>query len=421
MPPVFTVRSAQHTMTSVVHTISRVVIAVAMTGITIGAHAGVLHAQQAPVVQLLAPGVEYRRLTDPRGPWTTYVLKIDLKRADIELRPARAKADLRGRERTTSMVARAKADGADVLAAVNADFFDLKTGENENNQVINGEWWKGLKVTDSPYDTYDNVHVQFAIDAKRRPTIDRFLLDGKAWVRGVMTPIINVNAKPTGTQEGTTLYTARYGASTPRDSVRDTTRVNAEAMLIAAGRRGDTTLYVRRGAVSNAQGTSIPADGAVLAAFGARTKEIDAMREGDTVRVLLTTLPRLQNDAAPTQLLGGWPQILRNGVNIAGDAATVEGTISRNAEARHPRTAIGYSRDGKTLWIFAVDGRKATSVGMTLTEMADVMRALGVWNAMNFDGGGSTTVVIGGAVVNAPSDATGEREVGNALMVVRRH
>ena len=57
---------------------------------------------------------------------------------------------------------------------------------------------------------------------------------------------------------------------------------------------------------------------------------------------------------------------------------------------------------------------------MTLVELADVMRGLGVWQAMNFDGGGSTTMVIGGRVVNTPSDPAGEREVGNALLIVQR-
>ena len=56
---------------------------------------------------------------------------------------------------------------------------------------------------------------------------------------------------------------------------------------------------------------------------------------------------------------------------------------------------------------------------MTLVEMADQLRTLGAWQAMNFDGGGSTTMVIDGKVVNTPTDPTGEREVGNALVVVK--
>jgi exopolysaccharide biosynthesis protein len=78
------------------------------------------------------------------------------------------------------------------------------------------------------------------------------------------------------------------------------------------------------------------------------------------------------------------------------------------------------TRDRKTLLLVTVDGRSAASVGMTLVELADFMRTLGAWDALNFDGGGSTTMVIGDRVVNTPSDRTGEREVGSALFIMKR-
>src|SRR4029077_17860535 len=166
------------------------------------------------------------------------------------------------------------------------------------------------------------------------------------------------------------------------------------------GHKGDTLLFVRRGAVSSSSGSAIPADGAILAASGtdARPKEVKAMADGDTIKILLATLPRLARGGAPALIVGGWPRILRDGENVAGDAATVEGTISRNAEARHPRTAIGFSRDSTTLFLLTVDGRSERSVGATLVELAALMRRLGAWQAMNFDGGGSTTMVVGGVV-----------------------
>src|SRR4051812_20052726 len=185
----------------------------------------------------LAPGVSYTQFTDPRGPWAINLVRLDLRRANIEIRSARAFDQLRGRERVSDMVRRVNAAGVRVLAAVNADFFDLRSGENENNQVIAGEWWKGLKVTDSPYDTYDNVHTQLAIDSLRRPSMDRFLFVARAWARGAETPILTLNAPPTGAHEGTALFTPRYGATTPRD----TTRPSAEAPLVAVGHRGDTS------------------------------------------------------------------------------------------------------------------------------------------------------------------------------------
>jgi exopolysaccharide biosynthesis protein len=144
------------------------------------------------------------------------------------------------------------------------------------------------------------------------------------------------------------------------------------------------------------------------------------MAPADTVKVLLALLPRLPRAVRPSLVIGGWPQILRGGASVAGDAATLEGTISRNAEIRHPRTAVGFSRDGRTLYLLTVDGRSENSGGATLAELARLMRRLGAWEAMNFDGGGSTTMVVGDSVVNVPSDTTGERAVGNALLVVRK-
>jgi hypothetical protein len=361
----------------------------------------------------VAPGVTYRHVTDPRGPWSIHVVRVDLRRGDLALRQVRALDSLRGRETTSAMAARVAGPGLAVLAAVNADFFSLATGETENNQMLGGEWWKGVKVADSPYDTFDNPHVQFGVTRAGRPVMGRFLVDAMVWVRGVATPVLTVNLRPTSTYEGTTFYTSRFGAETPRDTSRKLT----EVAMIGAGHRGDTLLYLRRGAAMSTSGTAIPRGGAGLSAYGARSAAVRAMAEGDTVRVRLATYPRVP---ALQLLVGGWPRLLEDGRSVAGDAATLEGTISRNAEARHPRTAIGFSRDSATLVLLTVDGRSESSGGMTLVELAAVMRRFGAWQAMNFDGGGSTTMVVDGAVMNIPSDSTHERAVGSALLVVRQ-
>ena len=105
------------------------------------------------VSRALAPGVAYRQFVDKTGPLVAYLIRVDLRNAAIELQHVRAHDALKTRERTTDMVRRLKETGVNVVAAMNADFFNLQTGENENNQIVAGEWWKGLKNTDSPYDT----------------------------------------------------------------------------------------------------------------------------------------------------------------------------------------------------------------------------------------------------------------------------
>ncbi|MCA0374560.1 MAG: phosphodiester glycosidase family protein [Gemmatimonadetes bacterium] len=372
----------------------------------------------------LARGLTWTRLRDPRGPWTLHVVRVDLSRTALSLEAVHARDALTGRERPSVIAARMNDSTSRVRVAINADFFDLATGRSENSQVTAGEWWKGLMLTESPFDTYDNVHAQFALSRSGVGAVERFVPDGHAWVRGRHVPLLSVNALPTGRHEGTALYTPRFGATAAVDTVhgavRDSLRRVSELPVRRVGTRGDTVLYVASAAAAARSGQAIGPEGAVLAAYGDRATAWQDVAAGDTVRVWIGTLPRQRDARPPALLLGGWPRVLQGGDNIAADAAIREGTISRNAEARHPRSAVGVSRDGRTLWLVAVDGRSATSVGMTLVELADALRALGAWDALNFDGGGSTTLVIDGAVVNAPTDPSGEREVANVLLVRER-
>src|SRR5919109_521873 len=75
---------------------------------------------------------------------------------------------------------------------------------------------------------------------------------------------------------------------------------------------------------------------------------------------------------------------------------------------RHPRTAIGVDDAGRVLLV-VVDGRRRTSVGMDLVQLANLMRRLGAVSALNLDGGGSSTMVVRGKVKNRPSDETVRR------------
>ena len=387
-----------------------------------------LAAQSAPAsvdrpdsveTQPVLRGVVHSRIVRARGPWIINVLRIDLRRSGIEIKTARAHAQLRSRERLSDMVKRAEAAGTVVVAAINADFFNLKSGESENNQVIDGEWWKGVKVTDSPYDTFRNPHAQFGVDSARRPMIDRFQFDGIALTRTAAIPLIALNAIPTGPQEGAAFYTPRFGATAPVIGPVDSSKHAVEAVFTAAGHRQDTALYVRRGVAAKAGGSAIPADGAVLTAYGPRSKDIIAIGDGETLKVVLGAATAVARPVPFAQLVGGWPQIIRDGVNIAGNAAATEGALSSNAEVRHPRSAIGFSKDSATLFLVVVDGRSRQSVGMTLLELADYMRSLGAYHALNFDGGGSSTMIVLGKIVNAPSDVTLEREIGNAVLITR--
>lgn len=118
-----------------------------------------------------------------------------------------------------------------------------------------------------------------------------------------------------------------------------------------------------------------------------------------------------------TEAVGGFPDLVDGGHRV-GDLEVSERPTF--AAARHPRTAVGYDSGAGRLWLVVVDGRQPPhSAGMTLPELADVMEALDADEALNLDGGGSTTMIVTGRTVNRPSDPTGERPVVNALALVR--
>jgi len=97
-----------------------------------------------------------------------------------------------------------------------------------------------------------------------------------------------------------------------------------------------------------------------------------------------------------------------------------ESTGVTHYDARHPRTAIGYTASPYKAYLVAVDGRAAgTAEGMTYTELGQLMADLGIEQSVSLDGGGSTTAwAKGPGILNTPSDGS-ERSVASAWVVVR--
>lgn len=360
-------------------------------------------------IREVAPGVTHKRLVVNRGPWRINVLEVNLDQPGLIVRGVRANDSSMSRETVSSMVARYKGPGR-AIAGINADFFNVRTGESENNVVIEGRISKGITITDSPHETFDNVHYQFGVDYENRPMMERFTIaatlhaPGRAPVR-----LEGINSWPDSNT--IVLYTRDYGSATPPDtSGRRPTLVP----LRLISRRGQTMVFVLAGNAS--EGGSLPLDGGgVLAASGNMREVLRSIaRRGGQVRVVSRIVP---GRSAPRTIVGGWPAVVMNGRSIAQYAGILEGTFPR-FEGRNPRSAVGFSKDSSTLYLITVDGRRATDAGMTLVELAQAMLKIGVHNGMNFDGGGSTAMVIEGRVVNRPSDQAGERAVGSGLLVI---
>ena len=356
----------------------------------------------------LAPGVIHRHLVDSAGPWNINVLTIDLRGRRVRVVEARADGRLRGRERVSDIARDNASDSATVLAGVNGDFFDLATGENENNQVIDGEIWKATSRT--PADSARYVRSQLAIMRNGRPEIAESWLIANVSLHGnALFALDGINRRTDVGQ--LVLYTEHFGRMTPYDS-SNTLR---ELPLRALRHRGDTLRYVVASMPVSA-GTTLLTERAALSLPRNDTSR-GIPHPGDTITIAPFWV---HFTASPRLLIGGWPRLVMHGRSIADSVDRLEGTTPAFSVTRHPRTGAGFSRDSTTLYLITVDGRQESSSGMSLAEFADLMVQLGVFEGLNLDGGGSTTMVVNGRVVNHPSDPGGERTVGDALLVERR-
>ncbi|HEX2781421.1 MAG TPA: phosphodiester glycosidase family protein [Gemmatimonadaceae bacterium] len=358
----------------------------------------------------VAPGVTLRTIVRPEGPWVIHALAVALSRGDLEVHAARACDRFTGRERPSAISKRLNAEGAGVVAAINAGFFDLEggSGVSENNVVVDGEIVKGVATTESPFGRRNTVRSQFAIEADGRPAIERFRLAGTVRTPRGRWPLGSLNGDPV--VDGVALYTS-WTTRPPRFPA---TVRSVSIPLERVGGHGDTLRYRVRADGRDSVADSTIAHG-LLVGTGRAAAGIGALRPGDVITVVATITP----GGTPRALVGGWPAIVHRGESIAARADSVEGTFPRFSSARHPRSAVGISRGGDTLLLVAVDGRQASSVGMSLVELAQTMIELGAWDAVNLDGGGSTALVVNDSVVSSPSDPTGERAVGDVLLVTR--
>jgi hypothetical protein len=115
--------------------------------------------------------------------------------------------------------------------------------------------------------------------------------------------------------------------------------------------------------------------------------------------------------------VGGGPVLVQNG----------EVKITNNEELkfagkaindRHPRTAMGYTKDDKLI-VFVCEGRSETAAGLSLIELAKVMKDIGCVEALNLDGGGSTCMLINGKETNIPSSKGEQRQIPSVFLIER--
>src|SRR5688572_5090692 len=337
-------------------------------------------------------------LLNPPAAVSVWLLKVGLGSAD--LRAALATDEIVDTETVGDTAARRQA-----MAAVNAGFFLLPSGDPAGIYKLNG---------------------QLVSDTRRPRGAVGFLRNG--------TSLRLIFGRVTATMA---LRVPRRGRQDVRMEIAgvDTTRHRGKLMLFTPAYHSDTDTAKAglewvvsgkplrvAGAPQTAGKTPIPRDGFVLS-YGGTTAPppLSALTRGTRVE-LETTYASLDAPngewARADAIVGGAGLLIRDGRTVTDWGP--EKLAASFVETRHPRTLIGTRPDG-SVWLVTVDGRQPqVSAGMTLAELQSFSVRLGLNQALNLDGGGSTTMWVQGQVVNSPSDAAGPRKVSDALLVVGR-
>ena len=156
----------------------------------------------------------------------------------------------------------------------------------------------------------------------------------------------------------------------------------------------------------------IPPDGVVVSAGGLKGARLAGVRLGE--RVSLDYQVNSPWDAVQHAVCGG-PQLISDGnIAITGNQEKFSHSI---VSGRHPRTAVALTKRGDLLFV-VVDGRSKRNSGMTLKELAMYLQRLDAQNAINLDGGGSSTMVVRNQIVNSPSDGR-ERPISNGILITK--
>ncbi len=212
------------------------------------------------------------------------------------------------------------------------------------------------------------------------------------------------------------LYDDRFGTAIAAPS--GSTIVTVDGLAVGSSGRTDGQVAEVR-SLSRATNVSVPEGRQVIVGYGARAGDLAGMAAGDPVGVTTDITPEATSPEAWSQLWGGvagGQLLVRDGRRRPMDEWIASASFGdSHVRARQPRTAIARTAEGEVLLV-TVDGRRAGwSVGLTMRELADTLLALGASDAVNLDGGGSTTMTVLGRIRNRPSE-TG-RSVADALFV----
>lgn len=347
----------------------------------------------------IGPGAVYawKHFELDRGPERMHAVEFDPANTALRLQAAKSGGKVYGMQELSKMAASADREGNRVIAGVNGDFYNMSNGLPLGLFMGDGEllnsppagWYAfGIKA--------DGSSIYGASPGLKRKVV----------IGGAERDLTAINRERKN--DDLVLYTPSFHTGTSTNDLGDEIELDVVSGEVKSGQ----PLKLKVASIHKDKGNTPLTDGKmVLSASGAKREWLAGLQPGDEVTVSLELDPKWQD---VTTAIGGSALLV------------VDGQVQNSSDAAvHPRTAIGTKADG-TVIMAVIDGRQpGFSEGVTLTELAVIMKEMGAVNALNLDGGGSATFLArlpgetSRKVMNSPSDG-GERKTANGLLLVNQ-
>lgn len=373
------------------------------------------------------PGLERRQLTlrlDDGGPAVAHVLEFQATDPSLELRPHLGQGTVPGVETVPAMGARLLPDGG--VAGINGGFWLSNPVGDPNGFFAVDHLLQSEAQTQGggPRGTVASLpDGQLIMD--RLASNQDVSVGTAAPVRlnGVNRYHADAPPAPDG-NHASFVYTPAFGATVTVRALDDGTSTLPVRAFVVAGLAPRPSGSVQ-GTVSSVQvgegSASIPAGGAVIVSHGDHATRFAGADAGSSAVIRVGLAPEHTDSGLWGQIrhgLAAGPLIVRDGERTDPSTWETEGfSPGTHSDVRHPRSAIGRTADGRVLLV-TVDGRQpGYSVGMTMHELAHLLRQMGAVDGLALDGGGSSQMVTDGALRNRACCDAALRPVATGLFV----
>lgn len=356
-------------------------------------------------------------LTGPDTTLTVFYLTVDLTNPYIDIRTVCAKDHLAGAQTVTDMAESHSVEGESLyFAGINGGFFAMSGTANDGKTSIVGRPHHATVAEGEIFRTStSSICRHFGITADKVPYLSNASVDFTGTITSAIQSYeisgVNVDAG----NNKLILYTDKMPGQVTQVTGSSFPLYYEIALLPESGEKlvpGKRCKMRVSGSWARGTNMAVPDGGYVISGKGMAGVFIQSLNDGDEVEIYLPM--KFDGEEVPVDnLVTGNPKILGGGTVL-----DTEGERS-DAVEWHPRTSIGYSKDKKTLIMLVCDGRTSLSRGVRTRELADLMRYAGAYEALNLDGGGSSTLytsMLG--VRNYPSSNGVQRQVGDGVFVV---